>query len=234
MNPLELHRSFLDLTTPHVADAIMRLGIPVRCAPPGVAPLGKGTHLVGRVRPARHAGSVDVFLEALGRAEPGDVLVVDNAGRLDEACVGDLVALEVRHAALSGIVIWGLHRDSSELRSIRLPVFSLGAYPAGPQRLDEQGADALDSARVGEHVTTPDDFVLGDDDGVVFLPLDRAAEIAHLAQTIRDTERGQAERMNLGTSLRSQTRFDEYLAARDADGTTFRQHLRSTGGAIEE
>jgi len=40
--------------------------------------------------------------------------------------------------------------------------------------------------------------------------------------------------MNLGTSLRSQTRFDEYLAARDADGTTFRQHLRSTGGAIEE
>ena len=40
--------------------------------------------------------------------------------------------------------------------------------------------------------------------------------------------------MNLGTSLREQTRFTEYLAARDRDGTTFRQHLRAIGGAIEE
>jgi regulator of RNase E activity RraA len=39
------------------------------------------------VCPAQHAGSVDVFLEAFGTAAPGDVLVVDNGGRLDESCV---------------------------------------------------------------------------------------------------------------------------------------------------
>ena len=77
------------------------------------------------------------------------MLVVDNAGRDDEACVGDLITLEVRHAGLSGIVIWGLHRDTSELRTIRLPVFSQGALPAGPQRLDAQEPDALASARWG-------------------------------------------------------------------------------------
>ena len=44
--------------------------------------------------PARHYGSVDVFLEALSSAGPGDVLVIDNGGRTDEACIGDLVALE--------------------------------------------------------------------------------------------------------------------------------------------
>ena len=33
-------------------------------------------------------------------AAPGDVLVVDNGGRLDEACVGDLVALEQYRQAL--------------------------------------------------------------------------------------------------------------------------------------
>jgi regulator of RNase E activity RraA len=42
----------------------------------------------------------------------GDVLVVDNGGRLDEACVGDLVALEAKHAGVAGIAIWGLHRDT--------------------------------------------------------------------------------------------------------------------------
>lgn len=234
MDALDLQGAYLDLTTPHVADAMVRLGIAVRQAPPDVRPLWDDTHIVGRARPARHVGSVDVFLEAIERGEPGDVLVVDNEGRDDEACVGDLITLEIQRAGLGGIVIWGLHRDSRELRTIRLPVFSQGTVPAGPQRLDPQHADALTAARFGDHTVTGDDFVLGDDDGVLFLPLDRAADIAELAATIRDTERRQAIRMQLGTSLREQTRFTDYLAARERDGTTFRQHLRAIGGAIEE
>ena len=235
MHPEQLHRTFLDLTTPHVADACMRLGIAVRCAPAGTIPLWSGTHLVGRVRPARHAGSVDVFLEAIDEARPGDVLVVDNAGRGDEACVGDLVALEAHRAGLAGIVIWGLHRDTTELRTIRLPVFSLGALPAGPQRLDPRHPAALASARSGPHEVTAADVVLGDDDGVLFLPLDRAAEVAEAATAIRDTERTQAALMLQGSALRHQVHLHEYMAARSTGtGITFRQHLRAIGGVIEE
>lgn len=229
-----LTTTFADLTTAHVADACLRLGIPVRCAPPAVRPLWAGIHVVGRARPAQHVGSVDVFLEALEHASPGDVLVVDNGGRTDEACVGDLVALEVARAGLAGIVIWGLHRDTAQLRSIALPVFSLGAYPDGPERLDHQPADALDRGACGPHTVTGDDVVLGDDDGVVFVPSSRVDEVAGVAARIRDTERHQAARMQLGTSLREQTRFADYLVARDRDGITFRQHLRSLDAAIEE
>lgn len=145
------------------------------------------------------------------------------------------MTLEASRAGLSGIVIWGLHRDTAELRSIRLPVFSLGALPAGPQRLDKQDALALSSATCGQHVVTAEDFVLADNDGVIFVPLDRAGDVAELAANIRDTERHQAARMQLGTTFRSQSRFDEYLAARRSGvDITFRQHLRSIGGAIEE
>jgi regulator of RNase E activity RraA len=235
MHPVQLQRTYLDLTTPHVADACLRLGIPVRCAPAGTRPLWIGTHMVGRVCPARHYGSVDGFLEAIERADPGDVLVVDNSGRQDEACVGDLVTLEADRAGLSGIVIWGLHRDTSELRTIRLPVFSLGTLPAGPQRLEPQDSLALSSAACGQHIVTADDFALGDDDGVLFIPLNRASDVADLATNIRDTERHQAARMRLGTTFRNQSRFEEYLAARQSgQALTFRQHLRSIGGAIEE
>lgn len=235
MDSLRLQRTFLDLTTPHVADACLRLGVAVRCAPVNTRPLWSGTHLSGRVNPVRHFGSVDVFLEAIDRAVPGDVLVVDNGGRLDEACVGDLIALEASRAGLAGIVIWGLHRDTAELRTIRLPVFSLGALPTGPQRLDPVDAGALSSATVGEHTVTTNDFVLGDDDGVLFVPLDQAGAVAELAAGIRDTERHQAARMQLGTTFRRQARFDDYLVARSVDASvTFRQHLRSIGGAIEE
>ena len=70
--------------------------------------------------------------------------------------------------------------------------------------------------------------MVGDDDGVLFVPLDRAGDVADLATNIRDTERSQAARMQLGTSFRSQSRFDEYIAARQAGGDfTFRQPLRS-------
>ncbi|MEN0135503.1 MAG: RraA family protein [Rhodococcus sp. (in: high G+C Gram-positive bacteria)] len=234
MDAFELQRTYLDLTTPHVADAIMRLGIPVRHAPAGVRPLWTGTHIVGPARPTRHVGSVDVFLEAIELARPGDVLVVDNDGRDDEACVGDLVTLEAQRAALAGIIIWGLHRDSTELRDIRLPIFSQGALPVGPQRVDATEPDALTTARFGNATVTGEDVVLGDDDGVLFFPADRAADIAETATAIRDTERTQAARMRVGESFREQARFTDYLASRDQDGTTFRQHLRAIGGAIEE
>ncbi|SEI96778.1 Regulator of RNase E activity RraA [Arthrobacter sp. yr096] len=235
MEPEQLHRTYLDLTTPHVADACMRLGIDVRCAPTGTTPLWTGTHLLGRVAPARHTGSVDVFLEAIDRASAGDVLVVDNEGRQDEACVGDLVTLEASRAGMAGIVIWGLHRDTPELKTIRLPVFSQGALPVGPQRLDPRDPAALSTAKSGPYTVSPDDFVLGDDDGVLFIPLNRAQEIADTATTIRDTERTQAARMLMGTTFRNQARLTEYQDTRNSDPTiTFRQHLRTFGGEIEE
>jgi regulator of RNase E activity RraA len=162
-------------------------------------------------------------------------MIVDNGGRRDEACVGDLVTLEASLAGLSGIVIWGLHRDTTELRTIRLPVFSLGDLATGPQRLDPQDSSALSSATCGEHVVTSEDFVFGDDDGILFIPLARAGDVAESATNIRDTERSQAAQMKFGTTFRQQARFNEFLAARSPDSAlTFRQHLRSIGGAIEE
>ena len=168
-------------------------------------------------------------------AAPGDVLVVDNGGRLDEACVGDLVALEAQAAAMEGIVIWGLHRDTADLRAIGLPIFSLGAIPTGPRRLDARPPDALRSATVGDWTVDDRDLVLGDDDGVLFLPATDAADIFTVAERIRDTERRQAEQMRAGVSLRSQMRFGTYLARRQQTPSfSFRDHLRALGGAIEE
>ena len=225
----------IDVSTAHVADACLRAGVPVRCGPAGLRPVTAGARVAGRVLPARHAGSVDVFLEAIEAAGPGDVLVVDNAGRTDEACVGDLVVLEAAAAGLAGVVVWGLHRDTADIRAIGLPVFSLGATPAGPLAPRDRDPGALAAAAVGEWTVGPGDLVAGDDDGVVFVPADRAAEVLALAASIRDTERGQADRIRAGRTLRTQVGFAGYLAARRADpGLTFRAHLRTVGGAVEE
>jgi regulator of RNase E activity RraA len=90
----EVRSRFATLTTAHIADACVRAQVQVRCAPSQVQALVPGSHIAGGACPARHFGSVDVFLEAINTATRGDVLVIDNDGRLDEACIGDLIALD--------------------------------------------------------------------------------------------------------------------------------------------
>lgn len=235
MKSPELAAAFSHLSTPLVCDAGLRLGVSYDVADPTVVPLRHGMRIAGRVRPARHYGSVDVFLEAFESAETGDVLVIDNGGRLDEACIGDLTVLEARHAGLGGIVVWGTHRDTAELLSIGYPVFSRGRCPSGPRRLDARPADALETASLGEFQVDASAFVVADDDGVAFAPLAEAGRIFEAAERIAATERAQARSISSGASLREQLRFGEYLAIRRNDPSyTLRKHLKRVGGAIEE
>jgi 4-hydroxy-4-methyl-2-oxoglutarate aldolase len=231
----EIAQAFTTLTTPQLVDACIRLQIPARVAPSGIRSLSEEQHAAGLARPVRHYGSVDIFLESLMDTVPGDVLVIDNGGRLDEGCIGDLIALECRQAQLGGIVVWGAHRDTCEIRQIGIPVFSYGRYPAGPLRLAEREAEALESARFGNNLVTRNDVAFADVDGVIFVPAVRMAEVIHRAREIAAGEQKQARAVHLGQSLREQFRFGDFLLRRKTDPTyTFRTHLRQVGRNIEE
>ena len=234
MDNNSLKGAFATLSTPLITDACMRLGVFMRVSPIGIKPLVSGWRMAGRVLPVRHSGSVDIFLEVMTDAADGDILIIDNAARKHEGCIGDLTVLEARAVGLGGIAVWGFHRDSAQLVEIGFPVFSYGAFPVGPKRAYPRGSDALTTARFGDFKVTADDVVFGDDDGVVFALLQDVEEIVSVARSIAEIEHAQAENVKKGKTLSEQFKFDDYLEKRNENSAyTFREHLKALGAAIE-
>lgn len=222
-------------TTPFIADACLQQKLPIRMAPVSIRPMRAGLRVAGRARPARHAGSTDVFLEAIAAATAGDVLVIDNGGRNDEGCIGDLVAGEALVAGLGGIVVWGAHRDTVAIAAIGIPVWSTGTCPAGPQELRTRSPHALEAASLSHVTVTRDDYVFADVDGVVVVAEAELRRLIDAARDIARREQAQADRLlNGGERLWAQLQVEAYVQRRQGDPSyTFRQHLKSLGGAIE-
>ena len=223
-----------DWTTPFIADACVQLSLPVRIGPFGLKPNIPGTKAAGPARPARHAGSTDVFLEAIAAAHKGDMLIIDNGGRHDEGCIGDLVVGEAFMSGLAATVCWGAHRDTAAILSFGAKVWSLGTCPNGPLELRKRHDTALLAANIGSVTVTLEDYVFADDDGVVVVATADLTRIVETARDIAGREGAQAARLLKGELLRSQLDLETYLTKRSADpGFTFRDHLKSFGGAIE-
>lgn len=223
-----------DWTTPFIVDACVQLSLPVRVGPFGLRCNFPGSKAAGPARPARHAGSVDVFLEAIAASRQGDVLVIDNGGRTDEGCIGDLVVGEAFMSGLAATICWGAHRDTAAIAAIGARVWSLGTCPNGPLELRRRTMTALTAGSIGAVTVTPDDYVFADDDGVVVVAGQELDRVVETARDIATREGAQAARLLRGELLRAQFDLEKYVARRAEDSSyTFREHLKSFGGAIE-
>jgi hypothetical protein len=81
-----------EFTTPHLADACLRAGLPVRCAPASLHAVVPGSRASGRVRPVQHVGSVDIFLEALPHDRVPDIVALARQIRDTEAHQAQTIA----------------------------------------------------------------------------------------------------------------------------------------------
>ena len=211
---------FQRLSVAQIADAVVRLELR-RSLHPGFVPYFQERKSPVPVCPVALHGYADHVLEGIYRGAEGDVLVLDNHGRRDEACFGDLAAYEARTQGLAGVVIWGVHRDESDLRAIGVPVFSYGTYPLGMQRVHDAPDDPFARAGLGEHTAARGDIVFADDDGVLVVAAERARDVLDAAEDISASEAFQVEKIRGGTPLREQLQFDRYLSEKKKDPTLY-------------
>lgn len=214
------------LRTPQLADACERLGVGVRCGPPTIRPLVENMFCAGRARPVKLNGNFEALLELLEDSDRGDVLVIDGAGEPTRCCMGDLMAAEIKNAGLSGIVIWGAHRDTLDLVALGFPIFSIGTFPIARPTPPSPSDDG--PTRVGETMVTNDDFAACDCDGIVFVREEHVRVAIETALQIQESEFARAQQMNDGRGLRVQLDYAGYRARRTLDPSfTFKDHTKS-------
>jgi 3-hexulose-6-phosphate synthase/6-phospho-3-hexuloisomerase len=165
----------------------------------GLRQVTPGAKCVGPVLTVRTApGDYAKSVEAIDRAEPGQVIAIDSGG-VGPAVWGELATESAVQRKLAGVVIDGGIRDTDEIRRLGFPaharvVCSHAGYPkglgeiGGPIRLS--GAEVL-----------PGDWLVGDADGVVLVPRAQAVETANRAQDVLEAENRMRAEIREGRTL---------------------------------
>ena len=193
----------IKLDTCAVSDALDSLGL--KGATWGVRPQWSCPKIAGRAvtmkikpaglqQPTQHLGTAPI--EA---AQPGDIIVIDNGGKLEFSCWGGLLALSAKLKGVSGVVIDGASRDIDEARELEFPVYARSVVPmtARNRVVQESFNQEIQFAGVQCH---PGDLVLADGSGIIIIPREKEAEVVAAAEGIYAKEQEMAAGIRQGYS----------------------------------
>jgi regulator of RNase E activity RraA len=210
-DPLERLRA---LDSCAISDALDTLGL--SGATTGVRPLWESNvAVVGRARtvtagprPQDGAGQ-HIAAAAIEAAGDGDVLVIANDGRVDVSCFGGILTLAASRRGILGVVIDGACRDIAESEELGFPVFGRAVVPVTARGRIVQLAMDEPVSFAGVTVR-PQDIVIADRNGVVFVPAEELDRVLSLAERIVAREAAMADAVRNGepvTEVMHDSRF---------------------------
>ena len=190
------------LSNAEISDALDALGLPGSAL--GIASVTGEHRVMGPAFTVRFApidqaqpGTVGDYIEAVA---PGQVVVLDNGGRLDCTVWGGILSQVASAQGVAGTVIHGVCRDSSEAVECSYPIFSRGTFMrTGKDRVQVEAVGG--SVSLGDVRVNPGDLISGDRDGVVVIPAERAREVMDRARQIHDAEKAILEQVRAGKTL---------------------------------
>lgn len=198
----EILRDLKEFGTCSVSDAMDRLGIP--CGLFGIKPVVQNQCICGPAFTVHYVpcsqvkGTVGDFLDDV---QPGEVVVIDNAGR--EYCTvwGGLMSNAATDRNIEGTVIDGVCRDVRIIHERNYPIFTRGTYMVTGKDRVEVDAVNIPVAVSGIQIK-PGDILLGDDTGVLSIPIERLEEVYKAAREIYEKEEAIQHELSRGKSLK--------------------------------
>ena len=130
--------------------------------------LGGRPRFTGPIRTIRCYRDNGLVKELLNSPGAGSVLVVDGAGSLDSALIGDMIAASAIENGWAGVVIHGAVRDREQLAEMDLGVRALGS---NPRKSVKDGVGEVDvTLQFGGVTFVPGATLWSDADGVLVTP----------------------------------------------------------------
>lgn len=194
----------LKLSTTNVSDALDALGY--KGSTYGIHPMYEGVEKIAgsavtvkMTAAGETKGKVHLGIRAIEAAQPGDIVVVDNGGRLDTSCWGGILANGAQLKGISGVVIDGACRDVDDYVELAFPVYARGAVVATARgRIMEESTNTM--IQFGGVQVRPGDAVLADRSGVVFIPSEHLEEVLEKAESLWAKEEAMVADLRRGMS----------------------------------
>lgn len=164
-----------------------------------IRPVWAGDFVVGSALTIKSRPGDNLMLhKAVSMAKPGDILVVDVDGFQEAGIWGEIITTAAKMKGIVGIITNGTVRDSIPIKDMNFPMFSRG--------LSMKGTTKMTPGLINNPVTicgvtvNPGDIVLGDNDGVVVVPLAEAEKVLELARKKEADEAAVMDRIRKGES----------------------------------
>ncbi len=147
------------------ADLVDDIGPDVRTCDVQFRQFGARTQFAGPITTVRCFQDNALVKSVLSEPGAGGVLVIDGAGSLHTALVGDVIAELARSNGWAGLVVHGAVRDAAALRGIDIGIKALGT---NPRKSTKTGAGERDiTVTLGGATFVSGDIAYSDDDGIV-------------------------------------------------------------------
>jgi regulator of ribonuclease activity A len=147
------------------ADLVDDIGPDVRSCDVQFRQFGARTQFAGPITTVRCLQDNALLKSVLSTPGEGGVLVIDGAGSLHTALVGDVIAELAHSSGWAGLIVYGAVRDAAALRDIDLGIKALGT---NPRKSGKTGAGERDvTVDFGGVTFVPGDMAYSDDDGIV-------------------------------------------------------------------
>lgn len=117
---------------------------------------------------------------AIHIAQPGDVIIASVGQYTEQGLFGDLMATSAKAKGVKGLVLDGCVRDGETLKKMGFSVFAYGLCIKGTVK--ETIGSLNNPIVMGDELINPGDIIVGDDDGVVVIPLEKAEAVLDLCK----------------------------------------------------